>query len=127
MTAQLFVEMLLQIGPGLVNALLKGRGIGRAEIQQVDRVVHDPFQIHAALAFRFQPGKRLQGHLQIPVQPFDLRVNLPELHDQVELGVQGAGVGLQLQAEGLTRLSAAAQQHVPVVHVDALHDFAVDK
>ena len=127
MTAQFFVEMLLQIGARLVNALLKGRGVGRAEIQQVDRVVHDPFQIHAALAFRFQPGKRLQGHLQIPVQPFDLRVNLPELHDQVELGVQGAGVGLQLQAEGLTRLGAAAQQHVPVVHVDALNDLAVDK
>ena len=64
--AQLLVEMLLQIGPGLVNALLKGGGIGRAEIQQVDRVVHDPFQIHPALAFGLQPGERLQGHLQIP-------------------------------------------------------------
>ncbi len=119
--------MLLQIGARLVNALLKGGGVGRAEIQQVDRVVHDPFQIHPALAFGLQPGERLQGHLQIPVQPFDLRVDLPEFHDQVELGVQGAGVGLQLQTEGLARLGAAAQEHVPVVHVDALHDLAVDK
>ena len=127
MAAQLLVEMLLQIGPGLVNALLKGGGIGCAEIQQVDRVVHDPFQIHAAPAFGLQPGERLQGHLQIPVQALDLRVDLPEFHDQVELGMQGAGVSLQLQTEGLARLGAAAQQHVPVVHVDALHDLAVDK
>ena len=39
--------------------------------------------------------------------------------------MQRAGIGLQIQPVGLTGPGAAGKQHLPVVHIDALHNLAI--
>ncbi len=124
---QVGVQRLGQVGAGFGHAGVEAVVIGRAQVQQVDRLVEHPLQVVAGLAVGVQPGEALQGHDHVEVQALDLGVDLPQVHQQAELGVHDAGVGLQVQAVGLAALGLLGQQHVPVVHVDALGDHAVHK
>ena len=127
MAGQVGVQRLGQVGTGGGHAGSEVVIVGGAQVQHVDRVVQNPLQIVAGLAVRIQAAKGLQGDLHVIVQALDLGVDLPQVHQQVQLGMQDAGVGLQVNAVGPAGLGLAGQQHVPMVHVSALGDHTVHK
>ena len=124
---QIGVQRLLEELPGLGHAGVEALVVGSPQVQQVHRVVEDPFQVPPGLPVRLQPGEGFQGHRQVIVKPQDFRVDLPQVHDEVELGVEDAGIRLQVDAVDLPRPGAGGQQDVPVVHIDSLGDFPIDE
>ena len=125
--AQLLVEVLGDIGLGLPQGGVEALGIGLPQIQEVDGLVKGRLDGQALLTVLLHPGEGAEGDLDVPVQAVDLLVLLVEVHQEAELGVEGAGIGLDVQLELLAAGGAGEQLHLPVVHVDALGLAAIDE
>ena len=121
------VELLGQILLGLGQGLVELGGVGQAHIDEVDGVVQDGLDVHAGLVVLAHPGESLQGDQKIVVEPVDVLVTDVQIHQEAELPVQGAGVGLDIDGQLLAAGGAGTQPDVAVVHVRALDDFAVDE
>ena len=127
MPPELFIEVLPDIGGSLPDTGIIGFGIRLAQIQQVDRVIDDARQIHAAAALLIQAGKCPKRNLEIPVEAVDFRVHLPHFRNEAELRMKRAGIALQFDMVGLAGFGAPGDEHFPVVHIHALGDFPVHK
>ena len=115
------------VGLGPADGGEEFRGIGLAQVQQVDGVVEHGLDIQAELAVALHPGECLKGHQQVIVEVVDLLVQHVEIGQEGKFPVQGAGIGLDIDVQGLAALGAPAEQHLPVVHVRALDHLAVDE
>ena len=125
--AHLVVQVLADVGNGLFHGLVEGLGEGNPHIQQVDGLVQDGLQIQTDLVVLIQAAEGPQGNLQVVIQLVHILIQLVQLCQEVELPVQGAGVGLDIQSYLGTGNGFLEQQHFPVVDVSALADFAVDE
>ena len=67
------------------------------------------------------------GDQQVVVQPVDVLVQGVQLRQEVELLVQGAGIGLDVNVEDLAGLGGIPEEHLTVVHVRPLDHLAVDE
>ena len=64
---------------------------------------------------------------QVIVEAVDLLVPDIQVHQEAELPVQGAGVGLDVDGQLFAADGIGAQPDVPVVHIRALDDLVIDK
>ncbi len=124
-------QFLIQV-KGQVFPCLPGRAhivirIDGAQVQQVDRVIEHALQVYAAAALRVKPRKGPQRYNQVPVQTDKSFIDVLKAGNQAELAVQGTCISLQLDMMRTARLGASAQQHIAVVHVDALHGLPIHK
>ena len=127
MPGQIRVQRFGKVSAGSGNALIEALVVRGAQVDEIHSLVQHIFQISAGLAVLLQTRECLQRHNKVVVQPFDFRVNFAQVNDKVKLGVQDAGVALQLQAVGAAALRVAVQQNVTVVHIDTLRHLAIDK
>ena len=123
--AHALIEPLFQQSARGGHAGVVLRRIGPAQVEPVHRVVEHGLYVETVLVVLVHAGEGPERHLQVVIQPVHLLVEPVELHDQVELAVQRAGVGLHVDAEGLAARGALCEAHFAVVHVQALLHFPV--
>ena len=90
-------------------------------------MIQDRLNILAVLVVLIHPAECLEGYQQIVIELRDLRIHLQHIHKQLEFIVQSAGICLQLQNKLFSPNSAFPKKYFPVVHVDPLGGYTVDK
>ena len=95
------VQVLRKVGLRRFYGGVKLRRIGRPQIQQVDGLIQNRLDIQSGFVVGVHPPERPQRHLQIVVQAVDGLIQHIQIHQEIELPVQSAGVGLNVHRQSL--------------------------
>ena len=125
--AHLLIQLHAQVVDGLLDGGLEGGAVGDPQVQQVDGLIEDGLHIQTDLVVGIHTAEGPQGDLQVVVQLVHILVQLIELGQEVELPVQGAGVGLDVDGQLGAGHGLVEQLHLTVVDVGALADLTVDE
>ena len=80
MAAHLLIQILLQIGLGLLHRRIKRWGAGSPHIQQIDGVIQHRLDIQPGFAVRIHPAEGPQGHLQVVIEAIDGFIQHIQVH-----------------------------------------------
>ena len=121
------IQRLINVIRSLLQGPVKLIRIRSSQIQIIDCTIQNILNILPIFIVFLHPGKCRERHPQIVVQLFDFVVNLLHICKQIELCMFGPRISLKFQGQRLPCLCFRAEEHIPVVQVNALHHCAIHK
>ena len=126
-TAHFLIDGFLHMSLCSFHGSVKLFAVGHPKVQKVDGVGEGGLKIQTDLIILFHTVQAVHGNCNVIVSFPKLAVMLLQIHNEMELVVEGSGIGLKIHAEGLACFRVGFYKNLTMIDVESLDYLAVDE